>query len=324
MRIQCFVGKAVQWIWLGRSLAGLYDQPGCSVSIKIVDWIHSPVCLAIEVEGKRLVIELYDHANEWDLNLLEWCDVYAKRNIHPLHVTPLQHKIVPFGFHLAAHSRRSALAVLAAIAAAVPSGYRLKADDLYRYLVTPHWRDFELQPNEPVEQTVLFQTRVWPLDETAEDIGINERRVALLRALRNAFGPRFVGGLVPTPFARAHYPDLITSFPTRQPQYVKWARKPGVAVYCPGLFGAIAIKMAEFLAASKGIVSEPIENLLPAPLSHVAFCGLPDEYVSACEALLTQPERMRAGREASWAYYREYVYTPTAMRRLLNLVLTSG
>lgn len=39
---------------------------------------------------------------------------------------------------------------------------------------------------------------------------LNDERVAMVRALKRAFGDRFAGGLVPTPFALATYPGEVT------------------------------------------------------------------------------------------------------------------
>src|SRR5580692_5920813 len=141
MRVRCYIGKSVQLPFAGYALAGLFSQPDCKTTLQIVDWVADKQCMAVEIDGARLAIEVFDQSDQWDLQMLEWCHVYAKRNIDPRYTTPLGHKIVPFGMNVACHSRRSALAVLAAIARVFPAGFRPKRDDLYRYLVTPHWKD---------------------------------------------------------------------------------------------------------------------------------------------------------------------------------------
>src|SRR5580692_725260 len=131
MRVRCYIGKSVHLSFVGCTLAGLFDQPGCKTSLQIVDWVEDKHCIAVDVDGARLVIEIFDQSDIWDLRLLEWCDVYAKRNIDPNITTPL------------------------------PSGYRPELSDLYRHLVTPRWKNFEHGPDLPVTDTILYQTRVW-------------------------------------------------------------------------------------------------------------------------------------------------------------------
>ena len=321
MRVRCYVGKSIQLNFAGYSLAGLFDQPDCNTTLEFVDWIDDRQSIAVDIDGARLVIEVHDQSDKWCLPLLEWCDVYAKRNIDPKITTPLQHKIVPFGMNSACHSRRSALAVLGAISAALPSGFRPRLKDIYVYLVTPRWRDLEYHPDLPVNGNVLFQTRVWEPIDAPGDEGINDERIALLRALKSEFKHRFVGGLVPTSYAREGYPDLLTNVSTRQPQYIQWAKHHGIAVYSRGLFGSIAFKMPEYLAASKCIVTDPIFYDLPSPLTHIPVYTSPEACIAHCQELLSKPSLMREQRHASWDYYNKYLRAPTAMRRLIDLAL---
>jgi len=319
MRIRCYIGKSAQLNICGFSLAGLFSQPDCKTSLQFADWIDDSQCIAVDIDGARLVIDVHDQCDQWNPALLDWCHVYAKRNIDPAIPAPRQDKIVPFGLNVPSHSKRSALAALAAIAAILPSGFRPKQRELYVYLVTPHWKDLEHRPDQPVDQTILYQTRLWESDEAPNDEVINDERVALLRALRAEFKHRFAGGLVSTSYSRAHHPELITQMPTRQPQYIRWAKKPAIAVYSRGLFGSMAFKMAEYLAASKCIVTDPIRYTLQAPITHVAEYTSPEECIVQCQNLLSNPELVQHRRQESWLYYNKYVRTPTAIRHLIDI-----
>jgi hypothetical protein len=252
--------------YLSRVITGLYALPGTTVRMQRVAWVTKSLSAAVEVDGLKLAIDVGDHSDQWDPDLLEWGDVYAKRNVNPLHISPLQRKIIPFGLSLPFHSRRGILAALAAVLPTLPRASKARLREVYRYLATPHWKAFEHSPEQPVDPMILYQARVWdPQDAPADEL-INEQRTGLLRTLRREFGKRVVGGVVPGAFARRYCPDLITDQPCRHPQYVRWAKKPLIGIYFRGLFHSIAFKMAEFLAASKCIVSEPIHNVLTEPL----------------------------------------------------------
>jgi hypothetical protein len=304
--IECYIGENVDLFLLGQTLAGLYEQPQ-AVKLRRVKWIKNPICVALDVDGLKIAIELSDHSDLWEMPLLEWCDVYAKRNINTRYSTALQKKIIPFGLLMASHSRRSMLAALAALAGTLPSASKSRLKAIYRYLATPQWKFFEHRPEQPVDTTILFQTRVWEPQESPGDEGINEQRVSLLRALKREFGSRVVGGIVPTPLAHKTYPDLITNMPCRQPQYIRWAKRPLIGIYFRGLFGAIAIKMAEYLAGSKCIVSEPIGNELIAPLDHISIYRSNEDCLEACERLLGNPSLAEFQRMESWKYYQAHV-----------------
>lgn len=262
---------------------------------------------AVEIDGLKLGIELSDHADLWDVDLLKWCDVYAKRNLNEQDGPPGPHRIIPFGVNWACHSRTSLLAVFKQVAGTLPSLKKSRLRDIYRYLVTPHWKDFEHRPDQPVESAILYQTRVWEPEDTPGDEVVNEQRVELLRALKREFGDRVQGGIVPTPYALLHYKEFVTDGPSRQSQYIRWAKRPLIGIYSRGLFGSVAFKLAEFLAASKCIVSEPIPNQLGAPLDHLSIYRSVDECLSACEMLLSNRSVADSHREQSWSYYARYV-----------------
>lgn len=315
--IECFIAGNIDLFLLGQTLAGLYEQPHTAVKLRRVNWITNPICIALVVDGLKIAIELSDHSDLWEMPLLEWCDIYAKRNINLRNTTPLQHKIVPFGLMMASHSRRSTAAALAAIAGTLPGTSKARLKAIYRHLATPHWKFFEHRPDQPVDNTILFQTRVWEPRESPGDEGINDLRISLLRALKREFGSRVVGGVVPTPLARKAYADLITDMPCRQPQYVRWAKRPLIGIYFRGLFGAIAIKMAEYLAASKCIVSEPIGNVLVAPLDHISIYRSNDECLAACERLLSDASLAEFHRLQSWKYYEAHIEPRAQIANLL-------
>jgi hypothetical protein len=319
--ITCFIGETAELYYFGHILAGLYEQSHVAAKLRRVDWIKSSCCAALDVDGLRIGIEISDHADYWELSLLEWCDVYAKRNMNPRHTTALQHKIIPFGLNYACHSRRGVVAALAAITGASPRVSKAKLKEIYCILTTPHWKFDEYRPEQPVDNTILFQARIWEPHDAPGDEAINEQRVGLLRALKREFGSRVVGGVVPTPFARKAYPDLVTNLPCRQRQYIRSSKRPLIGIYFRGLYGSIAFKMAEYLAASKCIVSEPIDNQLPAPLDHISVYRSESECLEACDRLLSDASLAEFHRLQSWNYYEAHV-SPRA--HMANLLVRAG
>lgn len=82
--------------FVGRVLAGVFQQPNAKISIRLVDWISEPTSVGLEVNGVRFGVQLSDPRGFWDERLMQWCDVYAKRSLHPDFETSQQSKVVPF------------------------------------------------------------------------------------------------------------------------------------------------------------------------------------------------------------------------------------
>lgn len=180
---------------------------------------------------------------------------------------------------------------------------------------------YEIDANEPAEPLIFYQTRVWdpgsghdPTDREA----VNEMRAQIVRALRSAFGEQYLGGLIATRHAVARYPDCITSLPSSRPAYLELLRRCAVVVSTAGLHGSLPFKLPEYLAASRAIVAERSETILPAPLvdgAQVLAFTTPEECVEKCGRLVSDPTLCASVRHCGWDYYRTEV-RPDAL--LLN------
>lgn len=289
------------------------------------------VCLTVrrtDTEKEYLLaIDLRDRSDVLTMPLVERADVYLKRSYYEPDLAglppELRRKVIPFGLNYACRNAASTRAVLSALAPRMALEFlrsprkasrRLnpRSSVLYQYLTTALESEFEQGPEEELERTVLFQTRVYEPEEIQPDnpAEINEGRVRLVRELKKAFGPKFRGGLVPTAYAKENYPDAVSEQPTRQAQYIAWGKRSLVGVYTRGLFHSLAFKLPEYLAASKCVVSEPLRNALPAPLvagEHYLEFRTAEECVEQCSRLLEDANLAKELRRAAWDYYRREV-----------------
>ena len=295
------------------------------------------VCLKIEAtDGSRpklLAIDLHDQSNIFAMEALEHCDLYLKRNFYLPDVIPLpvsfQEKIQPFGLNFACRNLTSSAILLRSIGVPLLLQGKTGIKRLHQYLSLPYTEDFEQNPSKQLQQTVVFQTRIWDTEEmgygrVAEVNLINEERVALIRTLKKAFGDRFRGGLVPTPLAISRYPDEISKFSSRRKQYAAMSRQNLIGIYTRGLFDSNAFKLPEYLAGSQCIVAEPIRNKLPNPLkediNYLSFRN-PEECVQACHRLLNDHIFSETMRYANFKYYTMNVEPSSCIARLLGLAL---
>ncbi len=177
----------------------------------------------------------------------------------------------------------------------------LRSASLYRDIT-------EYEAATPKQPVVLFQVAGWdPAKTRSPETGaaVNDDRARLVTALREHFGPRFVGGFTRSEFTLREYPHLISDQPQSRAEYVALIRSSAVAVSSIGLHGSNPWKLAEYLATGAAIVSEPLHFAVPESLDGVAtFFETPDECVAACETLLSHDDARRDAQAGAADYWR--------------------
>ncbi len=178
-------------------------------------WLTAdPVVVCLDVEGearRRIAVDLRDGEGVSG-PILDRVDRYLKRAFY----TPerdrlppaLAEKMEPFGLNFGMRTGRSTTRLLRAIGWSLVRQGRPGLQKIRQFLWTPTPAVFEQRPDVAVEPKVAFQTRLWTAREVPPDEvePLNAGRVAMVRALKAAFGDRFVGGLMATPLALERYP----------------------------------------------------------------------------------------------------------------------
>ena len=281
-----------------------------------------------ERRQRRILIDIADDPVINDCKMLDAVDTYFKRSYRSSEVAKLsaeeRRKVQPLGLNNPAIRPAAALRLLRA---RLRTGRTLPemTSDARQLFALPPPHAFEVDLGAPAENAVFFQTRLWsPSTEDPDRHAINEERIELVRALRSTFGPRFLGGIVPSDFARKHVPDLITPLPWTMRSYPRLLRRPLICVYSRGLRGSLAFKMSEYLAAARCIVGHTPETELPQPLldgtNYLGFTT-PDECIAQCEHLLQHPVEAAAMRQANSDYYRRRVEPAVHLEDLLKRAL---
>jgi hypothetical protein len=297
------------------------------------DLVQDPLTVCLRVQrGEQaaptlLAIDLHDQSDAYCREALRRCDVCFKRSFHRSDLAglpaELAAKVRPLGLNYPCRTRGSTLRLLRRAGLGLilrgSSGWRR----LRLCLVLPQIAAFEQPPNTKLEPTVVFQTRVWEPHETGdgECQAINEGRVALIRALRDEFGERFRGGLVPTSLALEKYPAEVSRFRARRSLYIAMSKRNLIGVYSRGLHQSTAFKLPEYLAASQCIVAEPPRNESPQPLEagrHFLPFQTPEECVAACRRLLADERLAAEMRRANHDYYRSEVEPAAHLRNVIG------
>lgn len=293
--------------------------------------------LLAEVDGRRVGYDMLDGYNlpaERLEGAVASVDLYFKRSFDQARNAALTHRdrMHPFGLNYQVRTRAEVFRRMAALDPLHVHVGRLGKSALGRSaLLLP--KSFEGAPIAREDPRVIFMSRVYdpsgePREEAigeevaAEREQLNAMRVACVRALREAFGSRFVGGLVPTRFARARYGDCV--LPERavsRRRFLRALHAADVAVATTGLHGSVQWKLSEYLAAGKAVVSEPLRYEVPSlssPENYLTF-RTPEECVRQTEALLGHPDRRLAMMAANRDYYDAFVRPDSAVARTLRI-----
>jgi len=204
-----------------------------------------------------------------------------------------------------------------------------KLKKLIRMLpVTSHYNGwytvekFEDEPRPDAPPGILFMARMWDVRGDAgwrlseakreERHFINEQRARTIRLCREAFGDQFHGGVAPTPFAVEHYPDLVIANRSEVSRraYLKRMKRSTICIATMGLHQSIGWKFAEYVAASKAIVSETLHYDVPGAFgegrNYLSF-RTPEECVEAVSRLIRDDRLRQMIMRNNWNYYRRHV-----------------
>jgi hypothetical protein len=287
---------------------------------------------------RRVVIDLADRADYFSAAALRQVDVYFKRSLARDCIESLssddRRRIKPYGLNLAClgfsavqwHVRAAALLLAQRAAQRTPLSLR---DAIAEFTATcrlatglPRPAAFAAQAMLPPKPIVILQSRLWPPHLSTDDLQqVNDERIAIVERLRATFGDRFIGGILADSFSESVCrPAILVHHHKRRGSYLKLVTSAAVGVYVRGLSNAIAIKMAEYLAAGLCIVSEPITHELPVPLiagvNYLSFRTL-EECISQCEWLLTHRVESERMRKANLEYYARWVEPKAHVHDLL-------
>ena len=308
------------------------------------------VYLEIDAPGlsttRRLLIDLIDNATLQAPQSLTLVDGYAKRSLRSTTETERSDvRFIPYGLHYASRSgsmsaaQQSVLHWRATYRGGQPYGLREKLEVAMQAGTRWLRGRSAFSPTAPMQiaafedarfakaDQIFFATRVYGPDEAplaADREVANERRVALVRALRATFGARYTGGLRPSGHALENYADCVVVNPDNR----RWHHNTGLAslihVNSTGLHGSTGWKFAEALAQSSCLVSEPSLDRQPVPLAdgeHFLAFHTVDQCVAQCESVLLDRQRADELRHNGHAYYLGQVRPEALMRECLRNAL---
>jgi hypothetical protein len=292
------------------------------------------------VNGKlRLHFDTHD-AREIALGELDDCDFYFKRSYLAAEVAALpanqRGKVLPLGLNYRVLPDTSDLFAarrglsLNGVSRATLSAIKQALDSRNRFGFQPRLSLMESPPDPAAAPNVLFLVAAYdPYDdphrsqEKIDDrIFINETRARCIKLLKDALGPRFIGGFGRNAFTLEHYGDLVVPpESTSQENYLKALRTHPICVASAGLHGSTGWKFAEYVAFSKAILSEQLVYDTPGPFergrNYLEFTS-PEECLNGAVRLIEDAGLRQEIMRNNATYYRDYLRPDALLRNALT------
>ncbi|PQZ55510.1 hypothetical protein CQZ94_15085 [Bacillus sp. MYb209] len=270
--------------------------------------------------------------------LLEKYDFYFKRSFNSFYNSKLRHKekIYPLGLNYMvtipgniAHSpmpQDPLREKIKKIIRKVPLSQYYNG--LYRI------NSFEDIPHKEIDSKILFMARLWDVNgdyegqissnKKEERAYINDFRATCIRLCRKEFGDKFYGGVAPSEFAYKNYADIVIEDgkATERNNYLRKVKESAICIATMGLHQSIGWKFAEYVAASKAIVTEELHYEVPGDFrdgqNYLVF-KTPEECINQIYTLSNNENYRYQMMINNYRYYHEYVRPD---RLVLNSILT--
>lgn len=256
--------------------------------------------------------------------LYEWCDVYGSVNAN-FEKTPYeyQNKLVSLCPSFAVNCWSKGMALFHALRGLPRSQFGLKKHfgKYKRMLQRQEYSSYCVGHSE--ENYLFMCSTLWTNDEwNKNDETVNLSRARFVRAGRSIEGILFEGGFVPSATSSN---ELFKDCLCERCSSLEWMQKTqkSVCVFnTPAYWQCHGWKLGEYMALGKAIVTTPLSNDLPAPLSHGVHVHVTENNQDAMRdsiLFINNHSEYRQRLENNiYAYWQEFG-TPKASLHLLGI-----
>ncbi len=282
--------------------------------------------LFAEINGSKVIYDLYDNRSIDD-NHYSRCDFYFKRSfIKDNHES--YSKVYPLGFYFAIADYFKELH---------PLKYSVQntAGALLGRKIHLCEKEILADPFISPAPKTLFIPRLWDPDApdiennyvSKERVEINEFRIACVKECRDKFPDSFIGGIQPTEYALEHLgkdsPLIMEKAQTIRGRYINIMKSTDICVSTQGLHRSNPGKIAEYIAASRAIVSEPLYYGVTGDFAEgknfLSFATV-DELISSISTLLDDHEFRHEMMKANQNYRDKYALTEKIVENSIETV----
>jgi hypothetical protein len=189
--------------------------------------------------------------------------------------------------------------------------------------------DYEYYPSAYDDTKVLFLARLWNPQEVKlqylkeEREKINRDRINCILACREVFKENFMGGIQNDSFSNRFDRKLLAPYSlTNKGSFLNAIKNHNICVATTGLHNSIGWKFGEYVAASRGIVTEPINYNLPGGFeedkNYLTFRN-EQELINQITYLMSDKKKLFEIMNNNYLYYNNYLKPE---RLIMNALLT--
>ena len=179
---------------------------------------------------------------------------------------------------------------------------------------------FEHLPMINPNGKILFLLRLWDPNESLvetskikeERLQINEQRINCIKVCKKEFKDKFIGGVTTNDFSIKNcdkdllLPRLLTS----RKSFLDLIKKSNICIATTGLHKSIGWKFGEYVAASRAIVSEPLNYRIPGaftPNKNYLEFNNGQELIERISFLLDNKQVLQEMMWNNYDYYQKYL-----------------
>ena len=204
--------------------------------------------------------------------------------------------------------------------------YPLKLDEKLRSFVKRNitknsfkLKFYEYPPIMNPENKILFLCGLWDPSLVkcsqlkAQREKINTDRIALIRTCKSEFGKYFTGGIQIDNYSQKIAQDVLVSKQfTNKQKFLRLIKNHNICIATTGLHNSIGWKFAEYAAASRAIISEPLNYNLPGNFqegtNYLSFTSNTD-LILKIQKLLGNNNTIQKIMTANYNYYKNHMHS---------------
>lgn len=234
------------------------------------------------------------------------------------------------------YSRRDKLKRLIGSSKALSNVFQKEHEHVFFY------QNYESLPDmtrDYADSGILFLTRLWDPDDPVleleisnmkeqlkeERMRLNETRIECIETCKKHFKDRFIGGLSDDAFTRKIAPNLIAPQNlTKKSNFLDIIKSSPICIGTTGLHNSIGWKFAEYVAASRAIITEKLHYELPgefeARQNYFEF-STANELKTQIEYLSDTPPIVNNMMLNNYRYYNNFLRPDNLIFNTLRTVL---
>lgn len=152
-----------------------------------------------------------------------------------------------------------------------------------------------------------------------------QNRIAYIRELKDHFGDRIIAGVSNDDFSRRVCPEFIVDpSVTQRNNYISMIKKNYICITSEGLHHSIGWKFAEYVAAGKAIVTEPLFYEVPYGFyegtNYLTYTDV-SSCIESCEKFLRDIDSVHAMEKRNREYYENHVRPDSLILDSLKVAL---